>query len=179
MVIPHNEVDLWKKVCEGDIDSFNVLFRSHHKPLFTSALLLVKDEKIAEDIIQDAFLKIWTKKAELAHVLNIAAYLYMSVKNACLDELRKMHFTDDVLALEISDDAADPFHSVRIKELSKHLQDASATLPAQCREIFERVYIDGKKYQEVADELAVSINTVKTQLKRALAKMRSIMEKYR
>jgi len=179
MTTPYNEVDLWQKVCKGDINAFNVLFNNHHKSLCISALLLIKDEKVAEDIVQDVFLKVWAKKTELAHVANIANYLYISVKNACLDELRKTRLTDDIIDVEISDDAADPFHSIRIKELNQQLKEASDSLPAQCKEIFEQVYVDGKKYQEVADQLGISINTVKTQLKRALAKMRSIMEKYR
>jgi RNA polymerase sigma-70 factor (ECF subfamily) len=179
MILQHNENDLWLKVCRGDIHAFNLLFKSHFKSLCISALLLVKDEKIAEDVVQDVFLKIWSKRNELEQVANITSYLYTSVKNACLDQLRKAKHTDDISEVEVSDEALDPFHSVRIKELNKHLQEATASLPLQCKLVFEMVYIDGKKYQEVADELGLSINTVKTQLKRALEKMRTIMKKYR
>ncbi|WP_113664024.1 RNA polymerase sigma-70 factor [Pedobacter nanyangensis] len=179
MTTMHHEVDLWQKVCKGDVEAFNTLFRAQYKSLCIGALVLLKDQERAEDVVQDVFLKVWAKREELGNITNISGYLYTSVKNACLDELRKLKFTDDIVELEISDDAADPFHSVRLKELNQQLQFASQGLPAQCREIFERVYLEGKKYQEVADELGVSINTVKTQLKRALAKMRHVMEKYR
>lgn len=179
MILQNSETDLWLKVCGGDVDAFGLLFKKHYKSLCISALLLVKDEKIAEDVVQDVFLKIWSKKDELKQISNISSYLYISVKNACLDHLRKIKHTDDINEIEISDEALDPFHSVRIKELSKHLQEATDSLPTQCKVIFEMVYIDGKKYQEVADELGVSINTIKTQLKRALEKMRAIMKKYK
>jgi len=179
MTTTHHEFDLWQKVCKGNIEAFNMLFKSHYKSLCISALVLLKDQEQAEDVVQDVFLKVWAKRKELENIANINGYLYTSVKNACLDELRKVRFTDDIVEVEISDDAADPFHSVRLKELNQQLQLASQSLPAQCREIFERVFLDGKKYQEVADELGVSINTIKTQLKRALARMRNVMEKYR
>lgn len=179
MILQNSEIDLWLKVCRGDIDAFGILFKKHYKSLFISALLLVKDEKVAEDVVQDVFLKIWNKRGELELVANFSSYLYISVKNACLDQLRKIKYNDDVSEVEISDTSLDPFHSVRIKELSKHLQEATDSLPAQCKIIFEMVYVDGKKYQEVADELGVSINTVKTQVKRALEKMRIIMKNFR
>lgn len=179
MTAQNNETDLWLKVCKGDINAFNLLFKNHYKSLCVSALLLIKDEKVAEDVVQDVFLKIWNKRKELEFVSNFNSYLYISVKNACLDQLRKTRHTDDINEVEISDEALDPFHSVRIKELSKQLKEATDSLPIQCKVIFEMVYVDGKKYQEVANELGVSINTIKTQLKRALAKMRVIMEKYR
>ncbi len=173
------EADLWLSVCKGSIDAFNLLFKEHHRSLCISALVILKNEKIAEDIVQDVFLKVWTKKEEIKDINNIVGYLYTSVRNACFDELRKTRFTEDIIEVELSDQALDPFHSVQIKELGKHLKEASESLPGQCREIFELVHIDGKKYQEVADQLGISINTVKTQLKRALVKMRGIMEKYR
>ncbi|RYF16279.1 MAG: RNA polymerase sigma-70 factor [Oxalobacteraceae bacterium] len=157
-------MDLWLKVSEGDVNAFNLLFKSHYKSLCISALLLLKDEESAEDVVQEVFLKIWNKRKELAQVTNITSYLYISVKNAALDQLRKTKYiTDDISEVEISDDALDPFHSVRIKELSKHLQEASDSLPGQCKVIFEMVYVEGRKYQEVADEMGLSINTVKTQ----------------
>ncbi|WP_293300404.1 RNA polymerase sigma factor [Pedobacter sp. UBA4863] len=179
MITHNNEKDLWIKVSQGDVNAFNLVFEYHYKSLCISALLLVKDEKTAEDVVQDVFLKIWSKRMELGQVGNMASYLYISVKNSCLDQLRKTRITDDINEVEISDGALDPFHSVRIKELSKQLEEAKASLPLQCKVIFEMVYIEGKKYQEVADELGLSINTIKTQLKRALAKMRAIMEKFR
>lgn len=179
MILQNSEIDLWNKVCRGEVDAFGVLFKEHYKSLFISALLLLKDEKVAEDVVQDVFLKIWNKRHELTQVTNFSSYLYITVKNACLDQLRKTKCTDDISEVEISDTGLDPFDSVRIKELSKHLQEATDSLPVQCKIIFEMVYIDGKKYQEVADELGLSINTIKTQLKRALEKMRTIMKKYR
>lgn len=179
MITQHKEIDLWLKVCEGDVNAFNLLFKSHYKSLFTSSMLLVKDVKIAEDVVQDVFLKVWSKKHELKHIVNISAYLYISVKNASLDQLRKIKYADDISEIEMRDNALDPFHTVRIKELSKQLTAAAETLPIQCKIIFEMVYIEGKKYQEVADELGLSINTIKTQLKRALDKLRLILKKYR
>lgn len=179
MVLQNSEIGLWRKICEGDVDAFAVLFKANYKSLCISALLLVKDEEVAEDVVQDVFLKIWNKRTELDQVTNFSSYLYISVKNACLDQLRKAKYTEDISEIEISDTGLDPFHSMSVKELNKNLQEATASLPVQCKIIFEMVYIDGKKYQEVADELGLSINTVKTQLKRALEKMRAIMKKFR
>jgi RNA polymerase sigma-70 factor, ECF subfamily len=118
MTTQTNEIDLWIKVCQGDINAFNLLFKNHYKSLCISALLLVKDEKIAEDVVQDVFLKIWNKRGELELVANFSSYLYISVKNACLDQLRKIKYNDDVSTVEVSDESLDPSHSVRVKELS-------------------------------------------------------------
>lgn len=179
MKLQRNEHDLWQQVCKGNINAFNILFNNYYKSLCATAILLLKERKAAEDIVQDAFLKIWNRKHELANVANLGAYLHTTVKHACLDELRKTKPTQNIVDLELIANELDPFHKVSIKELGQQLQQAANSLPQQCKVIFEQVYVDGKKYQEVADHLGISINTVKTQLKRALSKMRSIMEKYR
>jgi RNA polymerase sigma-70 factor (ECF subfamily) len=175
----YNDNDLWIKVCQGDIGSFQLIFKNHYKPLCIHAFVIVKDDEIAQDVVQDVFLKVWNKKEELFQISNIISYLYTAVRNAALDYLRKFKTTEDINELEIGDQALDPYQAINIKELGNHLKESVANLPLQCRLIFEMVYIEGRKYQEVADELGLSINTIKTQLKRALVKMRLAMEKFR
>jgi RNA polymerase sigma-70 factor (ECF subfamily) len=135
----------------------------------------------AENIVQDVFMMLWEKREVLNVQVSLTAYLFSLVKNKCIDHLRRKLVAEEykqelhikLLSLEEINHA---FASD--EDIERFLQDAINKLPGRCREIFIMSRIEGKKYQEIADELGISINTVENQMSIALRKLRVELKKY-
>lgn len=173
-----SEIQLLNRLRSGDQKAFKELYMGYYKPLCMKAYLVLKDEEQAEDVVQDVFEKLWKKKSFPENTLSLEAYLSRVVRNACYDQLKKAKRMDGDIE-DVRQLSPDPFETMALKELMQHLDASMDDLPKQCKRIFDLVYLENKKYQEVAEIMDVSINTVKTQLKRGLAKLRQSMKRYK
>lgn len=143
------------------------LFRYHYRPLCIFALHYLKDIDVSEDVVQEAFGLLWEKLSAGEKVVNQKGYLYSIVKNRSLDILRKGGLTGEVISLDGSvDDIEEP--TVEDAEVEARLWTAIDTLPEKCREIFLMSKRDGLKQEEIAQELGISLQTVKNQVSKAL-----------
>ena len=143
------------------------LFRYHYRPLCIFALHYLKDIDASEDVVQEAFALLWEKLSAGEKVVNQKGYLYSIVKNRSLDILRKGGLTGEAISLDGSvDDIEEP--AVEDAEVEARLWTAIDTLPEKCREIFLMSKRDGLKQEEIAQELGVSLQTVKNQVSKAL-----------
>lgn len=143
------------------------LFRYHYRPLCIFALHYLKDIDVSEDVVQEAFGLLWEKLSAGEKVVNQKGYLYSIVKNRSLDILRKGGLTGEAISLDGSvDDIEEP--AVEDAELEARLWTAIDTLPEKCREIFLMSKRDGLKQEEIAQELGISLQTVKNQVSKAL-----------
>lgn len=135
----------------------------------------------AENIVQDVFLFLWEKRKTLKIDINLTSYLFKLVKNHCIDFLRHKSIVNEYVqeyemklsALEQLDYA---FSSE--KDIEKIINDAINQLPNRCREIFIKSRIKGEKYQEIAEELNLSVNTIEKQISIALKKLRIELKDY-
>ena len=148
--------------------NFDDLFRYNYRPLCLYALHYLGDADLSEDIVQESYTALWEKLQEGAHVLNRKSYLYMMVRNRCLDHLRKKGIPTeslkpyDTYGIIDDDDAQDRSRT------EARLWTAIDALPEKCREIFILSKRDGLKYEEIAEELGLSVNTVRNQIAKAL-----------
>ncbi|MBO5803465.1 MAG: RNA polymerase sigma-70 factor [Bacteroidales bacterium] len=143
------------------------LFRYHYRPLCIFALHYLKDIDVSEDVVQEAFGLLWEKLSAGEKVVNQKGYLYSIVKNRSLDILRKGGLTGEAISLDGSvDDIEEP--AVEDAEVEARLWTAIDTLPEKCREIFLMSKRDGLKQEEIAQELGISLQTVKNQVSKAL-----------
>ena len=143
------------------------LFRYHYRPLCIFALHYLKDIDVSEDVVQEAFGLLWEKLSAGEKVVNQKGYLYSIVKNRSLDILRKGGLTGEAISLDGSvDDIEEP--AVEDAEMEARLWTAIDTLPEKCREIFLMSKRDGLKQEEIAQELGISLQTVKNQVSKAL-----------
>ena len=148
--------------------NFDDLFRYNYRPLCLYALHYLGDADLSEDIVQESYTALWEKLQEGAHVLNRKSYLYMMVRNRCLDHLRKKGIPTeslkpyDTYGIIDDDDAQDRSRT------EARLWTAIDSLPEKCREIFILSKRDGLKYEEIAEELGLSVNTVRNQIAKAL-----------
>lgn len=168
----HNISDLEcvKKINRDDATAFSLLFHRYYEILYRFAGRMVGDAQVAENIVQDVFVKIWQNRKTLTIKSNVKAYLYTSVKNHSLNVLKHEKY----IVPENDDADSRAFHNqtpeqdLLDKELYSAVHQAIDKLPRQCRRIYIMKRYDELRYAEIAEILNISINTVKTQMKRAL-----------
>lgn len=162
-VVPQ-EGELLLRLAKGDEAAFTALYRHYSGPLYINFLRMVKDEAIAEEIIQDLFSRIWLKRETINIEKNFSAYLYRTGYNLVMDFYRKVK-RDQVLYDKFRQIATDNYSHI---EEILHLKDSQAliskaldTLAPQQRKVFELCRIEGHTYKEVAELLGISPHTVK------------------
>ncbi|HEX3006279.1 MAG TPA: RNA polymerase sigma-70 factor [Bacteroidales bacterium] len=176
------ESELVRLIKRGEQTAFEILFRLHYNALMQFANTYVKRLDIADEIVQETFIKIWEIRSSIDEDRSVKAFLYKCVHNNCLNYIRneKKHVylsADFISELEgrfqlIDDNASNSyFDHLASEELSALVHDAIMQLPDQCREIFLLCRFHKQSYQEIATKLGISVNTVKTQLSRAMAKL--------
>lgn len=169
-----NESEWVEKIRDGNAEAFENLFKAYCQPLINFARRFVRDIQIAENIVQDVFLKIWTNRIKLNPSLNLKTYLFTAVRNQSLNHLRhaKMERNSVADMQLIATPAKTPENGWREKELAASIRQAINELPKKCQTIFLMNRFDQLTYQEIADILNLSIKTVETQMGRALKFLR-------
>jgi RNA polymerase sigma-70 factor (ECF subfamily) len=153
---------------------FEKIFREHFKDLCYYAINFVKDYETAREITQEAFIALWDKRSSIETSLPVKAYLKTSVYHKSLNYLRdNKKFNHDLLNAEgrmnIVDESGD---KMVFKEVEKAVMAAIAQLPEKCREAFTLNRFEGKKYQEVAEAMNISVKTVEIHISKALQHLR-------
>lgn len=169
-----NESAIFKKMQSGDWDSFNLIFEEYSDRLYAYALAFVKDKLLAEDIVQDTFIYLWTKRNNIGWQGSIYGYLFQSVRNACLNCKVKCKIENKYKEFVLANHWEFTNDEESLEELHALAMDFISKLPEKCREIFILGCIDGMSYAGIAEKLDISVNTVKTQMQRAKSKLRTL-----
>lgn len=144
------------------------LFRLNYRPLCMFALHYLQDADLVEDVVQECFTVLWEKLEQGADVANRRAYLYMSVRNRCLDHLRRKGLPTESLKPYDTYGIIDDDDAEERSVMEAKLWTAIDSLPEKCRQVFLMSKRDGLKYEEIAEELGLSVNTVRNQISKAL-----------
>ena len=170
---------LLQKIQNGDENGFKEFYHLQFFKLYQFAYSFVHSKENSEEIVNDVFLSLWQKKGTLNTINSIQVYLYVSVKNACLNYLRKNNLSIPVSIDDLSVDhfplVADPELLLSQRELQQQIREAIEQLPPRCRLIFKLVKEDGLSYKQVAAILDISVKTVDSQLCLALKKLAAIL----
>ncbi|WP_423127910.1 RNA polymerase sigma-70 factor [Gaoshiqia sp. Z1-71] len=149
----------------GNESSFEAFFKRNYQLSCLVALRYVKSEQEAEDIVQETFLYLWQKRAELKIQQNLKNYLLNAVKNRSINYLQREKKFDELPNHSfLSNLNEDPNEHFSEEELAVHIARSIETLPLQCRKIFLLAYNDRLTYDEIASTLNLSKNTIKTQM---------------
>lgn len=167
----------------GGLDrrGFEVLFRAHFKGLSYFALEYVKDIDIAREIVQEVFARLWEKRESIDTGSNPKSYLGTAVRNRCLNHIRdNRKFSPGMLELEGLGDEHQYVQQDELvtEELKQKIKEATEALPEKCREIFLLNRMENMKYQQIADELDISVKTVEAQMSKALKIMRVQLKEF-
>lgn len=172
---------VFSAIQQGDVSTFEMLFKTHYKALCRYATAYLYDPDDAEEVVQSTFIGFWEKREIIQIDSSIKAYLYRSVRNACLNEIKRqkvrlLHANSVVAEGEKFSQSSD--HLAIKTELEAKIQEALQSLPEQCRLIFKMSRFEELKYQEIADQLCISIKTVESQMGKALKLMRVKLKDY-
>jgi len=169
-----------------DFENFYITWYSRVK-YFARDYVLSEEE--AENIAQDVFLEFYQKRDSLDFHINIIAYLFTSVKNKCIDYLRRKLLEQEAaakmqeefdLSFRMKFDSLEAFNLEGLSEdnIKNIIEKALESLPERCREIFVMSKIEGKKQKEIAEDLDVSVKTIECQMTIAYKKLREELKNY-
>lgn len=177
----YNEQSVILRLQKGDSDAFLELYNHYHAALYHYVLRFVKSPAIAEDVLQDVFLKIWEIKSRLDPALSFKAYLYRICRNSVFKLLKKMA-VDENLRVQVMQQFAQSVADADLKVLWQQyeviLQAAINRLPPQRQKVFKLCREEGKTYDQVAEELGISRNTVKEHMVLAMKLIREHVDQY-
>lgn len=167
-----------EKLKLGDSSAYKELFDLYYMPLSIYSLKYCDSFELAEDIVQDLFIKFWDEKIYLKLEQSISSYLFKAVKNNSLQAIKKQNkyffeeIEDQVNVLMEEEYLDMEFLEKEKKKLYKEIE----ALPLKSKEVFIAIVLENQKYKEVALELGVSVNTVKTHYSRALKQLRNSLD---
>jgi RNA polymerase sigma-70 factor (ECF subfamily) len=161
---------------EGKREFLGTLFNRYYDALVRFALPMLKDTDSSRDAVQEVFFRLWNKREELTVNSSVKAYLYMSVKNHCLNLMKKdqrITWINESEELEnVGGNSDSTMSHIQEKDLQKRLRDALDSIPPKCRQVFELSRYGGKSYKEIAEMLDLSVKTVENQMSKALQILR-------
>jgi len=166
---------------KGDSNAFLQLYNQYHQPLYHYVLRFVKSPAIAEDVLQDVFLKIWEIRSRIDPELSFKAYLYRICRNSVLKLLKKIA-VDENLRVQVMQQFAQSIADADLKLLWQQYEEllhaAINRLPPQRQKVFKLCREEGKTYEQVAAELGISRNTVKEHMVLAMKAIREHLDQY-
>jgi len=159
---------LLKQFRNGDNFALKKIYERYFDALYLFGMKYVTSKDVMEDIIQEVFIKVWEKRSYFFHELALKAFLYKSVKNSCLNHIehqtvkKKFEKRQD----QNSYDENIFYRNIIEEEVNRHITEAVKKLPESARIIY-LLSLKGVKNKDIAEDLKISINTVKTQKLRA------------
>ena len=154
---------------------FETAFKQHFKALHAYACTIIKDDMMAEEIVQNMFFKLWKNREAIEINRSFTAYLYRSVYNDSLNHLKhlKVKAAYQSYAAQNMSNSNNAAEQMRVRELEQKLDEAMKELPEQCRTIFQLSRFEELKYLQIADKLGISVKTVENQMGKALKLLRA------
>lgn len=161
-------------------EQFKIRFETHYPRLCQIAFGYVACREDAEDIVQELFVGIWNREADLMPEKDFAAYITTAVKNSCISFLRKKQ--DSTVSIDDHPAAAstlpDEEHDPSAPSPEELLNEALSQLPPKCREIFLMAKQKGMKYKEIAAALELSEKTIENQMTKAIKLLREFVSRH-
>lgn len=180
MQISQIDKNIIENVNRGREDAFSELYKAYYVYLNSIAICYLYDKNIAAEVVDDVFVNIWYKRGNL--VFPVHAYLVRSVQNGCLNYIRMQQsfstvldeHKDSMLSFQEEYIASTPvpLQYVEMRETEQEIRAAVNQLPPKCRSVFEAYFYSGKSSQDIAEEMDLTISTVRVQLKNATDKLK-------
>ena len=158
---------LLSELKQGKEPAFNVLYLTYSKDLYRKINAVIKDESVSDELLQDLFLKIWEKRADIRPEQSFIAFLHTVANNLVYDYFRKVS-KDKRLRAKLLINAVDYYMQTEEnligKETWRIIELAIDKLSDQRRKVFMLCKIEGKSYQEAADLLGITVATVNSHM---------------
>lgn len=167
-----------KKTQTPNEQIFDFLFSAYYRQLCMYAFNFVHDIEIAKELVQDVYIQLWEKALPEENQQALKSFLYTSVRNAAIDQLRhsKTHSLYEQKILASVSEQYSIFDEIIIDDLEEKIESVICRLPPQCQKIFRMNRMENKKYKEIADELQISLKAVEAQISKALNLLKAALE---
>lgn len=169
---------LLSRLQNGDEKAFTAIYERYNKMLYVLAYKYLKDTFLAEDIVQQVFLKLWESRSLFVGSVHLRNYLYTMTKNLVLNEIRDnlSDMEKNYAVIQNAPEFEDKLQSaLEEKDLFQHFYKILAELPEQKRKVCLLKIRDNLSNQEVADKLHISVPTVKSHYSQAIKLLRDKM----
>lgn len=168
----YTDQELTRLLQAGDRSAFTEIFNRYSPLLYKHTYNKVRNPQEAEDIVQEIFVKLWSRHQELdLKTANLTGYLYTVARNAVFDLLRHKTHVDDYAAAYsrfTEETYVETDALIREKEFAAIIEMEIASLPPRMREVFNLRRLENLSNKEIAERLNISENTVKDQMKKAI-----------
>ncbi len=188
MTVPFSENELFRQTKKGDVYAFEKLFKAYYRNLCFFAEHYVKEKAMAEEIVGNFFMNLWEKRITIEIKGPVKSYFYSSVHNQCikyLEHLKVMKKYEEYALSRLRSKEllaplsnAYPLANLISQEIVEDIERSISELPEKCREIFCLSRFEEMSYEDISAKLDVSVNTVRTQMARALQKLRESLKNY-
>jgi len=164
----------------NDIATWRNIYTAHYSRLCRFAALFLRDAARAEDVVEDVMFGLWLRRNDIAVIGSLEPYLMRAVRNRCLNELRLLSRKGEYSFSSLSpqenidflervfSDGQHPLGCLLQREMESEIRQAVEALPSECRAVFSKSRYENKTYKEIAQDLDISVNTVKYHIKNAL-----------
>jgi RNA polymerase sigma-70 factor (ECF subfamily) len=178
---PHTEKLLIRQLVTGNEKAFRKIFDTYRNDVYAYSRSMLKTSELAEEIVQDVFLKIWLHREKINPDLSFKSYLFTIARNLTYNMLNKA-VTDRKLREEVFYSSAKELNTTeaQIDEADYEIikKKAIDQLPPKRKEIFRLSRDEGMSYEEISKELDISVSTVKGQMSKALATIREFLHQH-
>ncbi|MCG8580828.1 MAG: RNA polymerase sigma-70 factor [Bacteroidales bacterium] len=164
---------IFNEIKQGNKEVYKALFDDYYEHLVTFAKSFLFDQQESENLVQDLFVFLWENASKVKIETSVKAYFYQAVRNRCLNYIKGLKVRDKNHLMYMdgmlqTDDEVEYFDPQIMVDIKTSINE----LPEQMAKVFTMKMIDGETRESIAQELGVSVNTVKTQLQRAKKKLR-------
>jgi RNA polymerase sigma-70 factor (family 1) len=177
----YTDGELVKFLREGNTDAFTEIYHRYNKSVYRYLEGLVKVPQLAEDLVHEVFLRLWEARGKLDIRGSFSGYLFRICHNQAYDAIlhlsRERHLLTELLfhyQLRLTEEA--PGTPAELRKVDQLVEQALDSLPPQRRRVYELCKQQGKTYQQAADELGITPNTVKEHITKALATLRLFLQ---
>ena len=183
--VDHKELDreLIRGICQRDRAALEALYSKYSGPVYSLAIHMLRDPGAAEEVVQDTFFNVWRRAGSYKPDRgSVTSWLFRIARNRTIDELRKRRKEFESVRhgvdltnrpTESRDD--DPTEYVTAQFEGSRLKQALATLRPEQREVVVLAYFGGMTHSEISRKLAQPLGTVKTRMRLALKKLRTVI----
>jgi RNA polymerase sigma-70 factor (ECF subfamily) len=176
-----NDLELFNRIKTGDEFAFESLFKEYYKSLCIFGLKIVKDAILAEEIVEDIFFQLWEKKTTLELNTSVKSYLFKAVYNNSLKHLRHQKIVlnhESQVRSNLESGIQYPENYAETGEIMHIIRKTLEQVPEKTRQIFEQNRYEGLKYNEIAEQMGISVKTVEAHISSILKLFRENLKDY-
>lgn len=174
----------------GAESAYRELVRRYERPVFSLIYRMVRDHALAEDLAQDAFVKVLSALDSYRAEYKFSSWIFKIANNVAIDQLRRRELNTlsldgspdartqeqiEATALQATDRAETPLAELEARELGAAIEEAIAKLRPEYRSCIMLRHVEGRSYEEIAEALDLPLGTVKTYIHRARHELREYL----